>query len=187
MSTFVLVHGAWQGASTWDLIVPKLQAEGHKVFTPVLTGLGEDSHRLSPAVNLDSHIDDVAGFLERENLHGVTLVGNSYAGMVITGIAEKESGRLSRLIYVDAFVPDDGESALDLLPVTVQMHFERRLVQVAKGGDCSPVRVFWMRGAYNPASNASMCIRDCATSVSDASSRKFVCRRMHPKSSKKRS
>jgi pimeloyl-ACP methyl ester carboxylesterase len=123
MSTFVLVHGAWQGASTWDLIVPKLQIAGHKVFAPVLTGLGEDSHRLSSAVNLDSHIDDVAGILKRESLHGVTLVGHSYAGMVITGVAERESGRLSRLIYVDAFVPGNEESALDLLPETIQKSF----------------------------------------------------------------
>jgi pimeloyl-ACP methyl ester carboxylesterase len=120
MSTFVLVHGAWQGASTWDLVVPRLQTAGHNVFVPVMTGLGEDSHRLSPAVNLDSHIEDVAAILKRESLHGVTLVGHSYGGMVITGVAETESGRLSRLIYVDAFVPDDGESALDLLPETIQ-------------------------------------------------------------------
>src|SRR6516165_3544593 len=120
MSTFVLVHGAWQGASTWDLIVPKLQAAGHRVFTPSLKGLGEDSLRLSPAVNLDSHIDDVAGILRRENLDRVTLVGHSYAGMVITGVAETESGRLIRLIYVDAFVPNDGECVLDLLPESIQ-------------------------------------------------------------------
>lgn len=112
MSTFVLVHGAWQGASTWDLVVPKLQTVGHKVFTPILRGLGADSVRLSPAVDLDSHIDDVADVLKRENLHDVTLVGHSYAGMVITGVAERETGRLRRLIYVDAFVPDNGESAL---------------------------------------------------------------------------
>ena len=85
-----------------------------------LTGLGEDSHRLSSSVNLDSHIDDVAGLLQRENLQGVTLVGHSYAGMVITGVAERESARLSRLIYVDAFVPNNEESALDLLPETIQ-------------------------------------------------------------------
>ena len=133
MSTFVLVHGAWQGASTWDLIVPKLQTAGHRVFTPVLTGLGEDSHRLSPAVNLDSHIEDVAGVLERGNLHAVTLVGHSYAGMVITGVAERESGRLSRLIYVDAFVPDDGESALDLLPETVQKSFREKASASGEG------------------------------------------------------
>jgi pimeloyl-ACP methyl ester carboxylesterase len=66
MSTFVLVHGAWQGASTWDLVVPKLQTVGHKVFTPILRGLGADSPRLSPAIDLDSHIDDVADVLKRE-------------------------------------------------------------------------------------------------------------------------
>ena len=180
MSTFVLVHGAWQGASTWDLIVPKLQTAGHKVFAPVLTGLGEDSHRLSPAVNLGSHIDDVAGILERENLHGVTLVGHSYAGMVITGVAERESGRVSRLIYVDAFIPDNGESALDLLPETIQKSFREDAHEMGKVGDCPPVRVFWTCGVYNPAPHASMCVRDCVTSVCDASSRKFGCRRMRP-------
>jgi pimeloyl-ACP methyl ester carboxylesterase len=126
MSTFVLVHGAWQGASTWDLIVPKLQSAGHKVITPVLTGLGEDSNRLSAAVNLDSHIEDVAGILKDENPYSVTLVGHSYAGMVIAGAAEGESGRLKRLIYVDAFVPDGGESALDLLPEAIQNSFREQ-------------------------------------------------------------
>jgi pimeloyl-ACP methyl ester carboxylesterase len=119
MSTFVLVHGAWQSASTWDLIVPMLQSAGHQVFAPELTGLG-DSHRLSSSVNLESHIDDVTGILQRESLRGVTLVGHSYAGMVITGVAEREGGRLSRLVYVDAFVPNNEESALDLLPETIQ-------------------------------------------------------------------
>jgi pimeloyl-ACP methyl ester carboxylesterase len=126
MSTFVLVHGAWQGTSTWDLIVPKLQRAGHKVFTPVLTGLGADSHRLSPAVNLDTHIDDVTGLLKGESLREATLVGHSYAGMVITAVAERESSRLSRLVYVDAFVPGDGESALDLLPENIQESFREQ-------------------------------------------------------------
>jgi pimeloyl-ACP methyl ester carboxylesterase len=126
MSTFVLVHGAWQGASTWDLIVPKLQRAGHKVFTPVLTGLGADSHRLSPAVNLDTHIDDVTGLLKGESLREITLVGHSYAGMVITAVAERESSRLSRLVYVDAFAPGDGESALDLLPPSIKELFREQ-------------------------------------------------------------
>jgi hypothetical protein len=86
MSTFVLVHGAWQGASTWDLIVPKLQTAGHKVFTPVLTGLGEDSHPLSPALNLDSHIEDVAGVLERENLRDSCLNDSAKGLAVSAGI-----------------------------------------------------------------------------------------------------
>jgi pimeloyl-ACP methyl ester carboxylesterase len=126
MSIFILVHGAWQGASTWDLIVPKLQSAGHTVITPVLTGLGEDSNRLSAAVNLDSHIEDVAGILKGNNLYSVTLVGHSYSGMVITGTAEVEIGRLKRLIYVDAFVPDSGESALDLLPEAIQNSFREQ-------------------------------------------------------------
>src|SRR5690348_9189286 len=126
MSTFVLVHGAWQGTSTWDLIVPKLQRVRHKVFTPVLTGLGADSHRLSPAVNLDTHIDDVTGLLKGEGLREATLVGHSYAGMVITAVAERESSRLSRLVYVDAFVPGDGESALDLLPENIRESFREQ-------------------------------------------------------------
>src|SRR5690349_13267039 len=123
MSTFVLVHGAWQGASTWDLIIPQLQRSGHEVIAPVLTGLGTDSHRLSPTVNLDSHIEDVVDILKRKNLREVTLVGHSYAGMVITGVAERERGRLKRLIYADAFVPGKGQSALDLLPENIQVAF----------------------------------------------------------------
>jgi pimeloyl-ACP methyl ester carboxylesterase len=138
MSTFVLVHGAWQGGSTWDLITPKLQRAGHKVFTPVLTGLGADSHRLSPAVNLDTHIDDVTGLLEGEGLQEITLVGPSYAGMVISAVADRESGRLSRLVYVDAFVPGDGESALDLLPER-HCQVERKYANRLKVADCHSV------------------------------------------------
>jgi pimeloyl-ACP methyl ester carboxylesterase len=126
MSIFVLVHGAWQGASAWDLIVPQLQRSGHEVFTPVLTGLGTDSHRLSRAVNLDTHIDDVTRILKSENLQKITLVGHSYAGMVISGVAERENGRVSRLVYADAFIPGDGESALDLLPEKIQESFRRQ-------------------------------------------------------------
>jgi pimeloyl-ACP methyl ester carboxylesterase len=126
MSTFVLVHGAWQGASTWDLIVPQLQRSGHQVFTPVLTGLGADSHRLSRAVSLDTHIDDVTRILESENLQKVTLVGHSYAGMVITAVAETGNGRVSRLVYADAFIPGSGESALDLLPENIREAFRNQ-------------------------------------------------------------
>lgn len=126
MSTFVLVHGAWQGASTWDFVVPKLRAAGHQVFTPVLTGLGEDRERLSSAVNLDTHIEDVARALMDANLYRATLVGHSYAGMIITGVAERERDRLSRLIYVDAFIPNDQESALDLLPESARTSFQEQ-------------------------------------------------------------
>jgi pimeloyl-ACP methyl ester carboxylesterase len=126
MSAVVLVHGAWQGTSTWDLVVPLLQRSGHKVFTPVLTGLGADSNRLSSAVNLNTHIEDVADILKRENLRDITLVGHSYAGMVITGVAEKQHARLKRLVYADAFIPSDRESALDLLPENIQEAFRNQ-------------------------------------------------------------
>jgi pimeloyl-ACP methyl ester carboxylesterase len=133
MSTFVLIHGAWQGASTWDLIVPKLHHSGHKVYTPVLKGLGTDSHALSPDVNLNTHIDDVISILKRKNLREIMLVGHSYAGMIITAVAESEGGRLSCLVYADAFVPSDGESALDLLPESVQDSFRRQACANGEG------------------------------------------------------
>ena|SRR5271157_5769826 len=133
MSTFVLVHGAWQGASTWDLVVRRLQNAGHHVFTPVLTGLGDDWRRLSSAVNLETHINDVAATLVSEKLEDVTLVGHSYAGMVITGVADRQHKRLSRLVYLDAFVPGDGESALDLLPEDLRNSFREQAQAVGEG------------------------------------------------------
>jgi len=125
MSTFVLVHGAWQTASTWDLIVPKLLQAGHVVVVPRLSGLENDEVALSPAVTLGTHIDDVIEVLTRENLDHVILVGHSYAGMIITGVAEQVPHRLDRLVYVDAFIPDDGQSVLDLLPVPVVEMFRQ--------------------------------------------------------------
>jgi|SRR5271155_2260264 len=116
MSTFVLVHGAWQGARTWDRLVPLLQEQGHRVVVPALTGLGEDAQRLS-AVNLTTHIDDVAREITGQELHDVILVGHSYAGMVITGVADRKREQLCRLVYLDAFLPENGQSALELLPV----------------------------------------------------------------------
>jgi len=133
VSDFVLVHGAWQGASTWGLIVPKLQLAGHRVFVPTLTGLGGDSQRLTSDVGLGTHIDDVTDMLVAENLEAATLVGHSYAGMVITGVADRQSARLARLVYVDAFIPEDGDSALDLLPETIQKLFQEQAKSVGQG------------------------------------------------------
>ena len=116
MSTLVLVHGAWQTAGTWDLVAPKLQARGHSVTVPLLTGLENDERQLSSSIELKTHIDDVAAALDRVDLRDIVLVGHGYAGMIITGVAESASSRLRRLVYVDAFVPSDGQSAMDLLP-----------------------------------------------------------------------
>lgn len=115
MATFVLVHGGWHGGWCWGRVAPLLRAGGHEVHTPTLTGLGERAHLLSPDIDLDTHLRDVAGVLEYEELHRVVLVGHSYGGMVITGVADRAPERLAQLVYLDAFVPEDGQALFDLL------------------------------------------------------------------------
>jgi pimeloyl-ACP methyl ester carboxylesterase len=115
MSTFVLVHGAWQSAGTWDLLLPLLEKHGHKVIAPVLSGLGSDQNRLSPDITLLQHVEDVSIELSRSP-GPVILVGHSYAGMIISGVAETNPSQVRRLVFLDAFIPDDGQSVLDLLP-----------------------------------------------------------------------
>jgi pimeloyl-ACP methyl ester carboxylesterase len=116
MATFVLVHGAWHGGWCWRKVTPLLRAAGHEVFTPTLTGLGERAHLAAPEVGLGTHVQDVVNVLEYEDLSGVVLVGHSYGGMVITGAAAAAPQRLAHLVYLDAFVPEDGQSMLDLVP-----------------------------------------------------------------------
>jgi pimeloyl-ACP methyl ester carboxylesterase len=110
MATFVLVHGAWHGGWCWKKVTPLLRAAGHEVYTPTLTGLGERAHLATPAVDLDTHIQDVTAVLECEDLRDVVLVGHSYGGMVITGVADRAGDRLAHLVYLDAFVPENGQS-----------------------------------------------------------------------------
>lgn len=116
MATFVLVHGAWHGGWCWWRVRAGLEAAGHTVHTPTLTGLGERAHLARPDIDLATHVQDVLGVLECEDLREVLLVGHSYGGMVITGVAERVPGRLAHLVYLDAFVPADGQSAFDLVP-----------------------------------------------------------------------
>ena len=111
--TFLLVHGAWHGGWCWKKLTPLLQVAGHQVFTPTLTGLGERSHLLSPAVDLTTHIQDITAVLEYEDLQDVVLVGHSYGGMVIAGVAEQAGARLAQLVYLDAFLPEDGKALKD--------------------------------------------------------------------------
>ena len=88
MATFVLVHGAWHGGWCWSRVTPQLQALGHQVFAPTLSGLADRSHLLSPTINLQTHIRDITGLLQWEDLRDVILVGHSYGGMVIAGVAD---------------------------------------------------------------------------------------------------
>ena len=129
MATYVTVHGAWP----WRPVARHLQAAGHEVFTVTLTGSGERSHLASPEVDLATHIEDVVNVLRYEDLHDVILVGHSYGGMVITGVAERALERLARLIYLDAFVPRDGESLADLLPPDVVAALEQRARTIGDG------------------------------------------------------
>jgi pimeloyl-ACP methyl ester carboxylesterase len=122
MSTFVLVHGAWQSTGTWDLLVPLLAKDGHKVITPILSGLGSDQGRLSPEITLKQHIDDVSVAVSKSQ-DDVILVGHSYAGMIISGVAETIPSQVRRLVYLDAFIPEDRQSALDLLPPDIGTYF----------------------------------------------------------------
>ena len=113
MATFVLVHGAWAGGWIWRKIIPLLRAAGHDVHATTATGLGDRVHLAGPAVDLDTHITDVVQVLEFEELTEVTLVGWSYGGMIITGVAERVPDRLAQLVYLDADVPADGETSYD--------------------------------------------------------------------------
>jgi L-ribulose-5-phosphate 4-epimerase len=114
MSTYVLVHGAWGGSYGWRKVRPLLQQAGHTVFTPSLTGQGERAHLASPQVNLSTHIEDVSNAIWYEDLTDIILVGHSYGGMVVTGVAERMPERIQHLVYLDAFLPDDGQSLVDL-------------------------------------------------------------------------
>ena len=124
MSTFILVHGAWQSIGTWDRLCPLLQRDGHKVITPILRGLGTDQSHLTGDITLHWHIEDVAA--ELAALPGTAvLVGHSYAGMIISGAAEAYPDKVNRLVYLDAFIPEDGQCALDLLPPDVGAYFRK--------------------------------------------------------------
>jgi pimeloyl-ACP methyl ester carboxylesterase len=122
MSTFVLVHGAWQSTGTWDLLTPFLKKDGHSVITPVLSGLGTDQSHLSPDITLTQHIADVSLALSRFP-DKVVLVGHSYAGMIISGVVETNPNQIQRLIFMDAFIPENGQSVLDLLPPEISAYF----------------------------------------------------------------
>src|ERR671911_1841296 len=118
MATFVLVHGTGHGGWCWRFIVPLLQAARHDVYTPTLTGLGASSHLLHELnrISLDTHVEDITNMLFYEDLSEVVLVGHSYGGMVITGVAAKEPQRLAQLVYLDAYLPLEGENEIALWP-----------------------------------------------------------------------
>lgn len=124
MTNYVFVHGAWHGGWCWRRVADPLRRDGHRVFTPSLTGLGDRAHLALPEIDLDRHIADIAALIESEELAEVVLIGHSYGGMVITGVADRLAGQIRELVYVDAFVPADGEAVMQLLGPSRRREFE---------------------------------------------------------------
>jgi pimeloyl-ACP methyl ester carboxylesterase len=117
MTTYVLVHGAWHGGWCWQRVSEHLAAKGHRVYAPSLSGLADRAHALNRQTNLSTHIADIAELIRYESLRDIVLVGHSYGGMVITAVADRVPERLRAIVYVDAALPDAGESSLDqMLP-----------------------------------------------------------------------
>ena len=116
MANFVLVHGAWVGGWCWRDNAQALRRAGHEAYTPTMTGLGERIHLMSTSINLDTHITDIVNVIKHEELSDVVLVGHSYGGMVITGVADMMPDKIAALVYLDAFVPENGQSLVSLLP-----------------------------------------------------------------------
>ena len=139
MATFVLVHGGFTGGWIWKSVRAYLESEKHRVYTPTLTGLGERAHLISPILDLETHIQDIQNVLDYEDLNNVVLVGTSYSGMVITGVADRMAPRIHHLIYVDAFVPKHGESVFDLVTPSLRSQFIAQANTQGDGWRVSPL------------------------------------------------
>jgi pimeloyl-ACP methyl ester carboxylesterase len=147
----VLAHGAWSSAWAWKKVRPMMMEAGHRLFTPSYTGLGERAHLAGPSNDLEIHIQDVLGVIRCEDLHDVVLLGHSYGGMVASGVADRARDRVAQLIYLDAFVPEDGQSLIDLTPGERQRHLDSvkagdgwRVAPNPIPPDTSPEDVAWI-------------------------------------------
>ena len=133
MSTLVLVHGLGLGGWCWNRVSGLLRKAGHDVHTPTLTGLGDRSHLLGRKINLETHIEDVVNLMKWEDLKNVILVGHSYGGSVVTGVADREAQRIHKLVYLDAFIPKNGESVMDLQPPHRAAYYKDMVAEKGEG------------------------------------------------------
>jgi pimeloyl-ACP methyl ester carboxylesterase len=140
--TFVLVHGSWHGGWCWRRVADLLEKRGHKAYTPTLTGLGERSHLLSAMITLDTHIADVANVIKWENLENVVLVGHSYAGFVVAGVAEKVLPQIGSIVFVDAFMPENGQRVVDMAPPDLRATSLAAAARNEVGRPIPPAKVF---------------------------------------------
>jgi pimeloyl-ACP methyl ester carboxylesterase len=138
MSHFVLVHGGWRGGWIWKRVAQLLRKEGHDVYAPTLTGLADRNHLLHADINLSTHIRDIVSLIKFEELNDVVLCGHSYAGMVISGAADQIGERISSLVYLDAWFPENGDSIMTLSPEEYQLMYIKDAGQYG-GFACSPI------------------------------------------------
>jgi pimeloyl-ACP methyl ester carboxylesterase len=148
-TTYVLVHGAWHGGWCWKRVRAALQSAGHGVFTPTLTGLGERSHLNSAAVDLSTHVADVVNLIKWEELSDVVLCGHSYAGSVIAGVADQMSDRIKALVFLDAFLLENGESFMDIVPLEVAQAVRDHAKTTGEGWKINPIPAHLL-GVHDP-------------------------------------
>jgi pimeloyl-ACP methyl ester carboxylesterase len=151
-ATFLVCHGAWSAGWAWKKMHPPMAAAGHRLMTPTYTGLGERAHLANPSIDLETHIQDILNVIKYDDLRDIVLIGHSYGGMVATGVADRARDRIGQLIYLDAFVPEEGQRLLDFLNESER----QRMLQLAKSGggwrvppnptppDTLPVDVEWL-------------------------------------------
>ena len=130
-TTFLVAHGAWSAGWSWKKMHPLMSAAGHRLITPTYTGLGERDHLANPAIDLQIHIQDLLGVIKYEQLKDIVLVAHSYGGMVATGVVDRASDRIRKIIYMDAFVPTNGQALMDLVPAAAAQHMR----EATKAGD----------------------------------------------------
>ena len=131
--TFVLVHGAWHGAWCWTRVRDRLEAHGHRVYTPTLTGLADRSHLLSRDVTLDTHVADIENLFLWEEITDAVLVAHSFAGHPVSVVLDRIQVRVRALVLLDAFLLEDGQRPLDLVPEDRRLEFEREIAAGAIG------------------------------------------------------
>jgi pimeloyl-ACP methyl ester carboxylesterase len=163
LRTYVLVHGGGHGGWCYQSVARILRAQGREVYTPTMSGVGERVHLLRADIDLDFHINDIVNVLEFEDLHSVVLVGHSYGGMVITGVADRASDRIGHLVYLDAANPKNGQSLVDVAGSA--MAAARKTARIVDGielvlfpgtdplhfyGVKDPEQIAWMKSKLTP-------------------------------------
>jgi pimeloyl-ACP methyl ester carboxylesterase len=145
--TFVLVHGAWHGGWCWQRVADRLRERGHKVFTPTLTGLGERSHLLHAGIDVGAHITDVVNVIKWERLTDIVLCGHSYGGFVISGVAEHMASVIRSIVFLDAFLPNDGDTTQNLTSTAVSDAIRAAVASGALGMPPRPAEFFGVNEA----------------------------------------